>query len=28
VELELAVGFPLFRQVQAEEARADVFGPH
>jgi len=28
VELKLAVGSPLFRQVQAEEARADVFGPH
>jgi hypothetical protein len=28
VELKLAVGFPLFRQVQAEEAREDVFGPH
>jgi hypothetical protein len=28
VELKLAVGFPLFRQVQAEETRAEVLGPH
>jgi hypothetical protein len=29
VELKLGVGFPLlFRQVQAEETRADVLGPH
>jgi hypothetical protein len=29
MELKLVVGSPLlFRQVQAEETRAEVFGPH